>query len=90
MNAFTSSVDELKNPEFSATLDSKGRVTVPARYRKKLDLQKGDRLTIGLSKATKVEKLVKNREEALKIISGLEKAQSFSFDGDKVEVILRG
>jgi len=74
---------------FSAKLDSKGRITVPAEYRKRLDLSRGDEVKIGLYSIRKVKKSVKDLEEALKFISSLGKVESFSFNGKEVEAIVR-
>ncbi len=73
---------------FSAKLDSKGRITIPARIRNKLDLTKGKRISLSLESTEVIRKEFGSEEEALKFISGLEGVNKFSFDGEFLEVVL--
>jgi AbrB family looped-hinge helix DNA binding protein len=74
---------------FSGKLDSKGRVTVPARIRNRLDLEKGDKITLALESGEIIRKSFSSNSEALDFLSGLEGVESFSFDGEVLEVVLR-
>lgn len=73
---------------FSGKLDSKGRVTVPARIRNRLDLEKGDKITLALESGEIIRKSFSSNSEALKFLSRLEGVESFSFDGEVLEVVL--
>ncbi|MFP4038506.1 MAG: AbrB/MazE/SpoVT family DNA-binding domain-containing protein [Candidatus Nanohaloarchaea archaeon] len=73
---------------FSATLDSKGRVTVPARIRDKLELEKGGRLSITVETVKVLTREVEDFQEALQFIQELGSVKSFSFSDGKVEVVL--
>lgn len=74
--------------KFSARLDSKGRITVPARLRDRLGLEKGDRISLSVESSKVLRKKFPSREKALKFLSGLEYVESFSFDGETLEVVL--
>lgn len=83
MNVFT-------RAEFPAKLDSRGRVTVPSRYRERFNLEEGETIRLSLSTVKKVSKRVDNSVEARKFVSRFEEVESFRFDGDIVEVLIRG
>ncbi len=78
MNAFT----------FSATLDSKGRITVPSRIRKRLNLGKGDEISLSLSSTQVVVEEVGSYREALEFINSLDSVKSFSYEDGVVEVTI--
>ena len=82
MDAFTSDV------EFSGTIDSKGRVTVPSNIRDRLGLENGDKVRFILESGTVIRKEFSSKKEALKFLEGLESVESFSFDGKVLEVII--
>ena len=100
VNAFTSSKEELNKPDiskeksgafkprFSATLDSKGRVTVPARIRNKLGLEKGDKISLTIDPSKVISKEFRSEEKALEFLSSLDGVESFSFDGEVLEAVL--
>ena len=73
---------------FSAKLDSKGRVTVPARIRNRLDLEKGDELRLSLESSQVLRREFSIKEEALRFLSGLEGVKQFSFSSGVLEVVL--
>ena len=82
MNVFT-------RAEFSANLDSRGRVTVPSRYREQFNLGKGDRVKLIFSRVRKVSRKVENTGEAQRFVSSFQNVESFSFNGETVEVLIR-
>jgi AbrB family looped-hinge helix DNA binding protein len=98
---FTSSEEELKEADtslgksaeftqvsFSGTIDTKGRITIPARIRNKLDLESGDRISVSLDSSEVIRKEFSSEPEALEFLSELENVQCFSFDGETLEVVL--
>lgn len=74
---------------FSATLDSKGRITVPSDIRDTLGLEKGDKVSVGFESCRVVRKSFSSERGALDFLSGLANVESFSFDGRVLEVVLR-
>jgi len=72
----------------SAKIDSKGRITVPSRIRKKLGLEAGDQLRISVENCQIRKKKVSSFEEAKAFVDGFSDVESFSFDGEEVEVVL--
>lgn len=90
MDAFTSS-EQFKtvktsrlSSSFSARLDSKGRVTVPAELRDRLGIEQGDRVSVRITgEAKRVET---GREEALKIVEELD-ADEFRYSDGTLEVV---
>jgi AbrB family looped-hinge helix DNA binding protein len=75
---------------YTGQLDSKGRVTVPSRIRKKLGLEAGDELRISVENAEVRSKKASSFEEAKAFVESFSDVESFSFDGEQVEVVLRG
>jgi AbrB family looped-hinge helix DNA binding protein len=73
---------------FSAELDSKGRITVPAEIRNRLELGKGDRISLGLESTKILRKDFSTKSEALNYLRELENVESFSFDSGTLEVVL--
>lgn len=78
------------NLTFSGTLDSRGRITVPARIRNRLGLGDGDTLSLQLNSRDVVRKEFSDEQEAIRFVSSLEDVKSFSFDGQMLEVIING
>ncbi len=74
---------------FSAELDSKGRITVPAEIRNRLELEQGDKLSLELKSAKVLRKNFSCKMEALDYLRELENVESFSFDSGTLEVVLR-
>jgi AbrB family looped-hinge helix DNA binding protein len=72
----------------SAQLDSKGRITIPARIRDKLNLAEGDRISVSLDSTKVIRRNFSSKSEALEFLSELESVQSFDFDGEVLEVVL--
>ena len=103
MDAFTSSSEELNEADiqrksaeftgsevsFSAKLDSKGRITVPAKIRDRLSLEKGDELRLDLKSGKVLRKNFSSKSEALGFLSGLEGVEKFSFSSGTLEVVIR-
>jgi AbrB family looped-hinge helix DNA binding protein len=85
VNVFTEGLPEVS---FSASLDSKGRITVPARIRNRLGIDKGDEIVINLKSKNVVKRQFETKDEALEFLSELGEVESFSFDGDTLEAIL--
>lgn len=75
---------------FSGKLDSKGRITVPSRIRNRLQLEKGNRISLEIRSDRIVRKEVENEEEALQILSDFESVKSFQYSDDLLEVVLNG
>lgn len=73
---------------FSARIDSKGRVTVPARIRNRLDLEKGDKLRLSLKSSKILKKKFSNKSDALEFLSRLEGVEEFSFQSGVLEVVI--
>lgn len=73
---------------FSTQLDSKGRITVPANIRKKLGLEKGDRVKFSVRTSRIRSKKVSSIDEALNFVKSFDSVENFSFDGEEVEVEL--
>ena len=84
MDAFTS-----KNT-FSATVDSKGRITVPSTVRDSNNIEPGDNVTLSLPEVKVKEFEVSGRNEALQILEELENVQEFSYSGNKLKVVIDG
>lgn len=73
----------------SAQIDSKGRVTIPSRIRNRLGLEAGDELSISVDNTEIKRKKASSFEEAKAFIDSFGSVESFSFDGEVVEVFLR-
>ena len=74
---------------FSGKLDSKGRITVPSRIRDRLGLERGDEIDISVRNCQVKKRKVSSFEEAKAFIEDFSGVESFSFDGEMVEVVLR-
>lgn len=75
---------------FSATLDSKGRLTVPARLRNSLGLEAGDEVTLSVAEVSVERYNVEGRQEALELLSQLEDVEEFSFRDEELKVVRNG
>lgn len=84
VNAFTDKTT------FSATLDSKGRLTVPARLRNSLGLEAGEEITLSLSDVSVETYSVEGRQEAIEILSRIEGLKEFSFRDGELKVVRDG
>lgn len=73
---------------FSGSIDSKGRVTIPARIRNRLGLEKGDQVSLTLNASNVIVEEVDSYREALELIQSLGDVESFSYSYGKVEVVL--
>lgn len=73
---------------FSGKIDSKGRITVPARIRNKLGLENGDKISLSLESGKIISKEFNSDKEVLEYLSSLENVKSFSFDRNVLEVVL--
>ncbi|MFB6115235.1 MAG: AbrB/MazE/SpoVT family DNA-binding domain-containing protein [Candidatus Nanohalobium sp.] len=80
---------DVSEVRFSGKIDSKGRITVPARIRKKLGLKAGDELEVSVNNCEVKRKQVSGFEEAKAFVQDFSEVKSFSFDGEKVEVVVR-
>lgn len=76
--------------EFTLTgkIDSKGRITIPSRIRDRLGLEAGDELDISVRSCQVKRKKVSSFEESKAFIEGFSSVESFSFDGEVVEVVV--
>lgn len=73
---------------FSGKLDSKGRITIPARIRNKLSIEDGDQMLLGVESTTVVQKEFESEKDALEFLSGLEGIEQFGFSSGILEVVL--
>ncbi len=73
---------------FRARMDSKGRVTVPARIREKLGIDRGGVLHFAVLSVSRVTCEVEGPRKALEVIEDLESVQSFSYSDGSLEVFL--
>jgi len=78
----------LNTVRFSGQLDSKGRITIPARIRKKLGLEKGSQVSLLLEPDRVVREEVSGYREALETVEKFQDVESFSFNGGVVEVVI--
>ena len=74
---------------WTSKIDSKGRVTIPARIRNKLNIEEGEKLQLFLKKSKVIRKEFDTFQEALDFLSQLDDVKSFSYDGEILEAILR-
>ena len=81
-------MEEFIPVKFSAELDSKGRITVPARIRNRLELEQGDRISVQLESGKVLKKEFSSKGKALEFLSGLENIKGFSFSFGTLEVVL--
>jgi AbrB family looped-hinge helix DNA binding protein len=70
---------------FQASIDSKGRITIPASVRNKLGLQQGDPVTLSVEESEVIRKEV-SRSEAIELINSMD-TESFSYSNGVLEVI---
>lgn len=75
---------------WEASLDSKGRITVPSRIRNKLGIEFGDSITLAVTSDRVILREVDSQEEVLKTISSLDSVQSFQYKEGVLEVVLNG
>lgn len=71
----------------SAQVDSKGRITVPARIRDRLGLESGDEVQFSIVNCEVKRKQVSSFEEAKAFIDKFSDVESFSFDGEVIEAV---
>jgi AbrB family looped-hinge helix DNA binding protein len=81
-------VEEFTPVQFSATLDSKGRVTVPSEVRDRIGLEPGDKISLSLDSTRVLSKSFSSKEEAMEFLAGIEEVESFSFSSGMLEVVL--
>lgn len=73
---------------FSAQIDSKGRITIPAEIREQFNLQQGDTIQAGVF-SSKVETIeVESYKEAIELLQEFESVQSFYYEEGTLEVTL--
>lgn len=73
---------------FSAKLDSKGRVTIPAEIREKFNLQQGDTIQAGVFSFKVETREVESYKEAIEILQEFESVKSFYYEEGTLEVTL--
>lgn len=73
---------------FSGRIDSKGRLTVPASIRNRLNIEDGDEISIRLESRKIIREEFGSNSEALNFVKGLDNVKNFSFDGEVLEVVL--
>jgi AbrB family looped-hinge helix DNA binding protein len=73
--------------EFSASMDSRGRVTIPADLREKLKLDSNEKVDISIKSPDTYRKEVESFSEAKRILSCFEDVESFSFEEGVLEVV---
>lgn len=76
--------------KFSAELDSKGRVTVPAEIRDRVGLEPGDSVSLELKSGRVLRKRFSSKSKALQYLEEMENVESFSFSSGILEAVLNG
>lgn len=72
---------------FSASIDSRGRITVPSGVREILELDEGDILEIEIRRTDVTVFEVESVSEAFRKLEKLEDVKSFNFSGETLEVV---
>jgi AbrB family looped-hinge helix DNA binding protein len=70
---------------FRASIDSKGRITIPASVRNKIGLQQGEKVTLSVEDSEVIRKEV-SRSKAIELINSMN-VESFSYSNGVLEVI---
>ena len=71
-------------------VDSKGRVTIPARIRNRLNLSENEEISLSLQSRKVVRKEVENEQEAVQILSKFDSVESFQYSEGILEIVTRG
>ncbi|MFB6191404.1 MAG: hypothetical protein ABEJ64_03160 [Candidatus Nanohaloarchaea archaeon] len=71
-------------------MDSKGRITVPACLRNRLELEEGEDISLTLVDYEVIAEEVGSYREALEFIRSLDSVESFTYREGVVEVVLDG
>lgn len=72
---------------WDAKVDSKGRVTIPARIRDRLNISGKEQVSISIQSRKIVRKEVENEKEAVQLISQFDSVESFQYSEGILEVI---
>lgn len=72
---------------FSASIDSRGRITVPSSIREILELDEGDRVEVEIRRTDVTVFEVESVTDAFRKLEQLEDVKSFSFSGGTLEVV---
>lgn len=75
---------------FSATVDSKGRVVIPARIRNQIGLEEGDQISLSIEASKVVVEEVGSYREAIEFVESFNSVDSFCYSNGVVEVVLNG
>ena len=75
---------------FSCKIDSKGRITIPSEIRDRSGREPGDEIRVSVENCRIRREEASSFEEAKAFIDGFSAVESFPFDGEQVEVVLRG
>lgn len=73
---------------FSAKLDTKGRVTIPAEIREQFNLQQGDTIQAGVFSFKVETREVESYKQAVELLQEFESVESFTYTEGILEVIL--
>ena len=90
MNYFTKENDFVSSPYivFAASLDDKGRITVPSFLRRKFNLRKNSKILVRISKPEKIEKFkIESFNQLKKILNEIDDAEEIIFNGKNLIVI---
>jgi len=91
VNQFTSKENDLISSPyivFTASLDDKGRITIPSFLRKKLNLGKSSKILVSISKPKKIEKFeIRSFTQLKKILNEIDDAEEIIFNGKNLVVI---
>jgi bifunctional DNA-binding transcriptional regulator/antitoxin component of YhaV-PrlF toxin-antitoxin module len=73
---------------FSAKLDSKGRITIPAEIREQLNLKQEDTIQTGIFSFKIETRNVESYKEAIELLQEFEAVKSFYYEEGTLEVVL--
>ncbi|MFB6159493.1 MAG: AbrB/MazE/SpoVT family DNA-binding domain-containing protein [Candidatus Nanohalobium sp.] len=97
MAAFISSEEELNKADiqrksasftWKTQVDSKGRVTIPAQIRNRLNLSEDEQVSLSIQSRKVVREEVEGKQEALQLLSQFDSVESFKYSDGILEVVL--
>ena len=73
---------------WKTSIDSKGRITVPAEIRKRLNLSEKDQVSVSIQSNKVIRTQVGSGEKATQILSEFESVESFNYSEGVLEAVL--